>query len=329
MSKNFDKVELVLEEVDVPPDMLTETRTFLIHLAKRRNIDETPAALSEAAGELATRLLGQATVVHTWAFGAGFPLGADFVEGEEAWQEIQALTNPLHRVRELATDHVRLEQGYHAIQRHADFQAKHATPFKEMADLKSRLEAVENQLPAQGAEGIRQFLSEYREAYRQAAFTETEVWKQLQSLREQALLTLKPLLEGWRAEARRQLDEALTRLPDDLTQQQLEPGLYDELAHPLNVLRENLDAETLPARAAALPDQAAQTIRWLGVALQRKAAELKPDPTPKLRPVQRLRISDVATVTRVTTVDDWQTLQSKLDAQVRALLADGKDVEFV
>lgn len=329
VSKNFDRAELVLEEVDVPPDVLTETRTFLIHLAKRRNIDETPAALSEVAGELAGRLLNQASTVRTWASGAGFPLGEDFVEGEEAWHDVQALANPLHRVRELATDHVRLEKGYHAIEAHAEFQAKQATPFKEMADLKSRLEAIEHRLPLEGVEGLRLFLSEYREAYRQAAFTEGETWKKLQSLREQALLTLKPLLEGWRDEARRQLNEALERLPDDVTQQALEPGLYDTLAQPLLALREGLSAESLPARVAALPEQAAQAIRRLGVELQRQAAALKPEPVAPTRQVQLLRSSDVTSVTRVTTPEEWDALQAKLDERVRALLAEGYIVELL
>ncbi len=329
VSKSFDKVELVLEEVDVPGEVLTETRTFLIHLAKRRNIDETPAALSEAAGELAARLLAQVDTVRTWAAGAGFPLSMEFVEGEAAWRDVQALTSPLHRVREVASDHTRLEAGYRAIEVHAAFQGKQATPFKEMAELKGRLEAIEHRLPGEGVEGIRDFLREYREAYRQAAFTDYEAWKRLQSLREQALLTLKPLLDGWRAEARRQLDEALGRLPDDLTQQQLEPGLYETLAQPLLVLRESLVAESLPARTAGLPEQAAQVIRRLGLEIQRKMAELKPEPVAPTRPLQRLRPSDVTSVTRVTTPEEWEALQAKLDERVRALLAAGYDVDLV
>lgn len=329
VSKSFEKLELVLEEVEVAPEVLTEVRTFLIHLVKRRNIDETPAALSEAAGNLASSLLAQVTTVRTWAAGAGFPLGADFVEGEEAWSDIQALTNPLHRVREVATDHGRLERGYHVIERYAAFQTKQATPFKEMAELKNRLEAIEHRLPAQGAEGIQRFLDEYREAYRQAAFTEGESWKQLQSLREQALLTLKPLLDSWRQEARYQLDEALSRLPDDLAQQQLDSELYGTLAQPLQVLRESLANEALPAQVAALPERAAQVIRRLGVELQSQVAALKPAPVLPTRPVQRLRPSDVTSVTRVTTPEEWTTLQAKLDERVRTLLDAGYDVDLV
>ena len=93
-------ISLEEEEAEVDPDTLTETRTFLIHLARRRDIDETPAALSEAAGQLAQGILGKADAVRLWVSGARMPLPADFSEGEEAWRTVMALTNPVHRVRE-------------------------------------------------------------------------------------------------------------------------------------------------------------------------------------------------------------------------------------
>ncbi len=52
-SREFAKAELVLEDTEVALDVLTECRAFLIKLLRRRrNLDETPAALSEAAGLL-------------------------------------------------------------------------------------------------------------------------------------------------------------------------------------------------------------------------------------------------------------------------------------
>jgi hypothetical protein len=332
-SRDFNKVALVLEETEIDPDTLTETRAFLIHLAKRRDIDETPAALSEAAGALAAAILAQADTVHLWAGGSQMPLAPDFVEGEEAWTKVAALSNPIHRVREVHTAQATLKAGFAAIEAHAAFQAARGVQFTEMVQLKGQLEAVEYRV--QGAEGICAFLAEYRTVEKQARFTDQEVWKRLQSRKAQALLELAPLLERWRDDARQRLDDALARLPDDLAQQQLVPTLHDELAGPLVTLREGLKIYALPAQVADLPERAAQIIKKMGLTMLGKAADKERSSEPvdrqtpqEKRPLRKLRASDVVTVTRVRNKAEWEILKVKLDQRVRALLDEGYDVEL-
>jgi len=144
------------------------------------------------------------------------------------------------------------------------------------------------------------------------------------------------LLDGWREEARGQLQGALDRLPTDLSENQLDSALEESLARSLVQLRDNLDAETLPAQVAAFPARAANEVRNLG---NRLAAEVqkkmdaeakkagKPvEPKPQ-RKVRQLRPSEVATVTRVTNEQQWEALRDKLDERVRELLKD-YDVEL-
>jgi hypothetical protein len=94
VSRNFAKIELVLEDSEIAPETLIETRAFLIQLAKKRGIDETPAALSQEAGNLATAILDKADSFKLWASGSQMPVALTFDEGEEAWKKVQALTNP-------------------------------------------------------------------------------------------------------------------------------------------------------------------------------------------------------------------------------------------
>jgi len=327
VSRDFNKVELVLEEI-IPDDMiLTETRTFLIHLAKRRNIDETPAALSEAAGALAEAILAKADIVNLWAAGSGMGLADAFTEGEDAWRKVVALSNPVHRVREVHAAQGTLEAGSNAIEAHARFQAQRGAQFTELVRLKNRLEAIEYRLG--DSDGIRSFLEEYRVAAQVASFADAEVWKRLQSHKAQAMLELTPLLDGWRDEARRQLEDTLDRLPEELVEKQLDPALAEELAAPLVTLRDSLETVTLPAQVAGLPGRAAETIRQLGVRIVQETAKKEPDKSkPELRQVRRVRASDVTAVTRVRTVAEWEDLMTKLDQRVRALLDEGYDVEL-
>ena len=108
------------------------------------------------------------------------------------------------------------------------------------------------------------------------------------------------------------------------------------MAAPLVTLQDGLDAVTLPSQVAALPDRAAQAVRQLGQRLAaevRKKAEaeakksgkdVEPKPARQIRPV---RISDVVTVTRVSTEAEWDILRDKLDKRVRQLLKEGYDVD--
>ena len=196
VSRNFDRAELVLEETELDPDVLTETRKFIMKLAKKRGIDETPAALCEAAGGLATAILAKAGAVHLWANGSGMPLPVAFTDGEDAWQKVLSLTNPIHRVKEVHAEQETLTTGHQAIEAHADFHQQNGTLFTEQSTLVGHLQAIEHRLEPAGC--IASFLSEYRTVEQSAAFADKTVWKQLQSLKAQASLELTPLLDGWR-----------------------------------------------------------------------------------------------------------------------------------
>src|SRR5262249_22712223 len=146
VSRSFDRAELVLDETEPDPEVLTEVRKFLMRLAKKRGLDETPAALSEAAGELAAAGPAQARAVRLWAGGAQMPLPEAFTAGEDAWRQVLSLTNPLPRVNEVHAARATLEAGHKAIEAHAAFQQQHGTPFTELAGLVGQFQAVEHLL---------------------------------------------------------------------------------------------------------------------------------------------------------------------------------------
>jgi len=331
VSRQFDKAELVLEDEDIDPIVLTEVREFLIRLTRSRKIDETPAALSETAGNVATAILAKADNVHLWANGSRMPLPKAFTDGEDAWRQVQDFTNPVHRVREVHTTRDTLAGGHEAIEGHATFQEQSGTPFTELTATIDQLTAIEHLCDT--ADCIPSFLQEYRTAQTSACFADKEVWKRLQGCKAQAALELTSLLDRWRNEARKRLVEAIQRLPSDLADRGLDSALEADLAKPLNDLLAGLDATNLPVRVAAFPDRAGQLIRALGVRIaeevrkKENAGKPVPTATPK-KQVRQVRPSDVATVTRVTSGPEWETLRAKLDQRVRQLLDEGFDVEL-
>lgn len=339
VARKFDKVELVLEETEVSPDVLTETRKFVMKLAKKRGIDETPAAISEAAESLANAILAKATDVRLWAGGSDLPLSADFLDGAESWQQVRDLTNPVHRVNEIHSAQAALLTGHEGIEQFAEFQSHNAAQFKELRELFLQLEAVEHHLETDGS--LKKLLDDYRIAVAACSFTGKDVWNGLQSRKAQALLELTPLLDRWRQEARTTISAALARLPTELGERGLDDSLEPSLSAPLVQFQNSLDAVINPSQVAAFPERARGLVSTLGQRItseiarkqweqQNKVGATGGKTTPPLPPrkVQKVRAAEVATVTRVTSELEWEQLMTKLDKRVRQLLADGFDVEM-
>ena len=323
-SREFEKVELVLEDSEVPAEVLEETRALLMKLTGKRKIDETPAALHETMETFGREKLARAEKVIDWAEPADLPRPSAFDEGKEALESVLALSNPVHRVKEIHARAEDLKRGVESIDQVATFREKWGPAFTELKTFAGQLRAIEHLLPTGGA--AERFLAEYETARSGARFTETDVWKQIQGAKASAGLELQTMLSAWREEARQILEDATDRLPEDLKQQLLEEELAKEMAAPLDAFVAALDVETDPARVAALPARARRLVDELGAAIRREVQKRAPKPPaggsqpPPPRETRHVRFSDVATVRRVRTEAEWDGLLKKLDERVRTLL---------
>jgi len=324
-SREFEKVELVLEDSEVAAEVLEETRSLLMKLTGKRKIDETPAALHEVMETFGREKLARAERVFDWAEPADLPRPAAFDEGKEALESVLALSNPVHRVKEIHARAEDLKRGVESIDQVATFREKWGTAFTELKTFATQLRAIEHLLTAGGAAD--RFLGEYATARSGARFTEADVWKEILGAKAGAGLELQMMLSAWRDEARQILESATNRLPEDLEQQLLEAELAKEMAAPLDALAAALDVEADPARVAALPARARRVVEELGAAIRREVQKRAPkpptggsQPPPPPREARHVRFSDVATVRRIRTEAEWDALMRKLDERVRALL---------
>lgn len=326
--REFDRVELVLEEADVRPEVLTQVRSALMKLTAVKKIDETPAALHQIAGDFCQEKLARAEKAALWAEASGFPLPAAFQEGREAMQKLLSLTSPIHRVNELHGQIEVLKTGAGLVDQLAAFHEKWGKAFSELRTLVGQLRAVEHRLPPSGQ--LVSLLREFSTAERTASLADAEVWKTLQGAKATASLELGTLLDEWRAEARDRVQRALEQLPQALAGAGLPAELEPKLAGPMTAFLETADGETDPARVAALPDRAGTLVTGLGQAIRDEVArrQTREEPPPVPRPVRRVRLADVALTGRVRTESEWSEIRDRLDAHVRKLLAEGNEVEL-
>ena len=331
-SREFEKVELVLEESEVDPDVLEETRALLMKLTGKRKIDETPAALHEVMETFGRDKLARAEKVDDWAEPAGLPRPSDFGEGREALESVLALTNPVHRVKEIHARADDLKRGVASIDELSTFREKWGPAFTALKSMATQLRGIEHLLPAGGPSQA--FLGEYEAAREGSRFAEPDIWKAIQGAKAGAALEVQTMLTAWRDEARQTVEDALDRLPEDLKHRVLSEELAKEMAAPLDAFVAALDTETEPVRVAALPSRAERLVDDLAAALQHEVEKRAPKPPtgggkpPKpQRETRRVRFSDVATVRRVRSAAEWDDLLKKLDERVRGLLSDF-DVEL-
>ena len=247
------------------------------------------------------------------------------------------LTNPVHRVNEIHSSQSTLQSGFEAIEQHAAFQKQSGVLFKELTDLVKR--SGSRRTSRQSA--VRDCVAPDRLSGRPSAasFADKDVWNSLQSHKNQALLELTPLLDGWRAEARTIITQALDRLPGDLSERSLDGALQSSLSEPLVQLRRQPGRCHHAGTGRRIPRPCPATRPQPGTANRRGSREEAASRTqgrreaghsalPQPRQVRFVRATEVASVTRVSTEQEWVRLNAKLDQRVRQLLAEGFDVEL-
>ena len=326
--RSFDKVELVVEETDVLPDVLTEVRTLVIKLTGNRKIDETPSAISEKVAPFCQEILEQAARGALWAEPAGFPLSATFAEGREVFEKIRALKNPTHLVNAVHVHKDKLEAYAHAIRTVNNFVTTWGKTYTEIRSQAATLGALEHRLPQAGK--CRAFLKNWQAAVEQGIVSDENIIKELKSSKLQAEQELQKQLDVWREEATKTVEKALDQLPAELTSANLSV-IQETLSASLNTFLAGVDLETDVARVASLPDRGTRLVGELAAAIRAEIARRLPETAggekPK-KPVKHVRVADVASTVRIENEAQWNLVRDKLDQSVRKELAAGNDVEI-
>ena len=323
-SREFDKAELVLEETDLDPDVLVSVRKLLINLTRQRKIDETPAALSEVAGQFASELLAQIATLNHWRNTTGLPLPETINAAADGLDHIRAMTNPMHRVKDVAEQAQALPVYQTAVQSAASFVEKYGQAFIQTRDFATFLNTLIYRLPAQGATAV--FHQNWQTAVNQAAITDPITWKGLQNDKAAAEIELQQVLSGWRDAAHATAQAALDELPALLDKYNVAAADRDKIQDAVTQLQAfilELDAMTEHSYLVAAQTRSERYVKELHAQLE----ALKPAPPPAppgQKETVNLRLVDFAPDGKIEELEQWQ----KLDTAVRHALNDGKEVKL-
>jgi hypothetical protein len=337
VSREFDKVDLVLEETEPDLDVLSEVRQAIIKLTGNRKIDETPSAISEAMEKFGNELLAKAEKTELWATPANLPLPETFIDGKEVFAKIVSLTNAMHRVNEIHSYSQKLPSYVEGICSVDLFVEKWGKAFTEMRDFAATISTIEYRLP-QNSDCV-SFLKDWETTKTQAKFTDKQVWQDLQTSQQTANLNFQKIINDWREEARNLAVNAIEEIPQKLAEYNLPiEELRDLLTKDLNQFLTNLDGITTPSHIAGLPEQARELIRKLDAAIQQEKNRRHSPTVGENRDdnggyqvnssVKQIRISAIAQKTRIQNLEQWYQIREQLDEAIKQELENGNEVEL-
>jgi len=136
--------------------------------------------------------------------------------------------------------------------------------------------------------------------------------------------TINKLINTWRNEARKEIEEALENLPSYLSKNKLpSEKFYSLLSEPLEKFISRMDTERDMARIATFPAKAKRLVREMEETIRLEKEKIMNDP------VSFIRMSDIAGVKSIQSLSEWERIVKSLDETVKKHLANGRKVEFL
>ena len=326
-SRDFNKVQLEMEESETDKTVLVDARKVLIALIGKRNIPEIPQGLSDAMKAFAEAQGKLADETMRWANAARLPLSKIFSEGKEAFEQFVGLSNPHHVITEIMAVKEKLPGYVQAIGTSHEFTEKWGTAFTEMRDFAHELTAIQFRLAENGR--ALAFLKNWDTALAQATIMQEDVWKTLQQSRNTAQMEITELVSQLKANAEGEITAA------DQTIQQLfanadMPEKYHEngAKQTLENLRKELDAGTGIAAAINNVEQVKRRIAQLISSVQDEIAKVKPPVAAEKRQKERIKVVGSGKTQTIKTEKEWNTFRDSLDKKVKTALSQNKTVEL-
>ncbi len=136
--------------------------------------------------------------------------------------------------------------------------------------------------------------------------------------------TINKLINTWRNEARKEIEEALKNLSLYLSKNRLpSEKFHSVLAEPLENFISRVDTETDMARIATFPAKAKRLVREMEETIKLEKEKIMN------YPVSFIRMPDIAGINPIQSLSEWEIVMKSLDETVKKHLGKGRKVEFL
>lgn len=325
--RDFNKVQLEMEESETDKSVLVDARKVLIGLTGTRNIPEIPQGLSDKMKVFAEAQKKLADDTMRWANAARLPLSKDFYAGKEAFEQFVGLSNPHHVISEIMAEKDRLPGYVQAIGTSHTFTDKWGTAFTEMKDFAHELTAIQSWLTENGR--ALAFLNNWDTAITQATIMQDDVWKILQQSRNDALMEITELVNKLKTDAEDKITAAEQTIQQLFADADM-PDKYHEngIKQTLENLKKELDDSTGIAATINNVVQVKRRIAQLITSVQDEIAKAKPEFIGEKRQKERIKVVGSGKTQTIKTETEWNSFRDSLDKKVKTALSQNKTVEL-
>jgi len=333
-SKMASRIELILEDIDVRPEVLTAVRALLIRLTGSRKIDETPSDITVAGQNYLNSIKTKGDAAQIWANAADFPLPEAFQSGMESIKTLLGLTSPTHHVGGWEARSETIENEMKTILDVHAFYTKGGNDFKEVRELFVALQDMKTKIPS--GKIIHHFLDNFSSAQTDASIHHPDNWKRLQDNQAHVLTEVEELKRGWKQDAEsaiQPLEDRITEMMSSgrLTSPESEPfqSAIQEMISEIHAVDKLNTAVWLPEN---IQNKVTTQIKQLEQLVRSKIPDPEPDPEhepdlPPIIPIKRIRL--IVTPRKIRSLSEWEELKQDMDNQIKMALNQGNEVELM
>ena len=326
-SRDFNKVQLEMEESETNKDMLVDARKVLIELIGKRGIPEIPQGLSDAMKDFAGVQVKLSNDTVRWADAARLPLPKNFSEGKEVFERFVSLSNPHHVIPEIMAVKDKLSGYVQVIGTSHAFTEKWGTAFTEMRDFAHELKPIQFRLTDDGR--ALAFLKNWDTALTEGTIMQDDVWKTLQQSRNSAQTEITELVSQLKAEADAEITAAEQTIQQLFANADM-PGKYHEngAKKSLEILKQGLDDVTGIAATINNVEQVKRRIAQLITSVQDEIIKFKPPVYAEKIQKERIKVVGSGKTQTIKTEKEWNRFRDTLDKKVKTALNQHKTVEL-
>jgi hypothetical protein len=326
-SRDFNKVQLEMEEGETDNNAVFDARGVLITLIGKRTIQAIPQGVSDAMKGFAETQVKFADETMRWANAARLPLSKDFTEGKDVFEQFVSLSNPRHVIAEIIATKGKLPGYVQVIGTSHAFTEKWGTAFNEMRDFAHELTAIRFRLTENGRAFA--FLKNWDTALSQATIMQDDVWKTLQQSRNNAQMEITELVSQLKAEVDAEISEAETTIRQMLTDASIHEK-YDEYGATATLASCKKDLDVVSGITATIncAEMVKRRITQLISSVHDEIAKAKPSVIGEGPQKERIRVVGSGKTQTIKTEREWNTFRESLDKKVKTALSQNKTVEL-
>lgn len=324
--KEFLRVEIVLEDSEISPDVLTKIRAMLIKVTGVKKIDETPSDLTAASLKHIEALVEKIEKVNIWSSPAGFPLSDLYSSANSEFVELVEQKNPTHHIKHLNGILDVYETYSNIVNEIYQFYTTYNDKFLEVRNYSNKLSTIKSHIPKDSK--IALFIDNFQSGNHTKTIYQKDVWQHILDSYNNSLTESDQLKVKWKTDSLNALYTLKIRIEQEkknafLTSDEIEifESAFIEWTDKIENEAEIINLAFLIQLTNNFVSEQIQSINDIIDSKENK--DIENSTYKKVKKVKIVKNTQV-----IHSLDEWEAFVKEVDGQIRSILTQGDEVEL-